>query len=563
MSDETPTEEYAFVGDITDYWTYTLVRDRLMLMPRLTDPAMRMYLIVRSMVAEDKKNLPGQGLRRMTIDHMCFLLTRDTGKPVSFSLMYQILSLLEDLDLLVPLDTKQDIGASQMKGKEKAAKAILRGFMVRDLPPVPYTGWRNAWDKLNHYRPDWRENPPLPPTHVTTAVVDDNGRHLSQVTQVPQDVTFQDSGTEPGGQAQEHDPFQDSGKPFQDSGTPFQEAGTVSAPTSGNAGPKEGSLRTLSKTDAPFGGGAPVDARSASTTGSSERAMEGDFVASGKGSQVDGSEGEHRTSTGQGSSKPKHTRQQLDLVRSVRAYFPPDFLNGWVDPSGEHKPTKRLPELPIITQAILDALAGDQPAASRTVQQLGARIQQRWIDHGYARRFYNGELDNLVGAACAMVRPLKKGDKYGCANPRCENGMDLDREDDCRECAIRHVDQKADRERERRAAQEEAERQARRGEEQAAAKADPAAAEAGEAPAGPVPTPRAKTMVIDGPKANEWWDCVACPASGRGEPPADGICRNCREKRELEARIAARQNEVAARYEAPEEEFASASPAPF
>src|SRR5690348_13577519 len=108
--------EYAFLGDITDYWTYTLVRDRLLLMPGLTDPAMRMYLIVRSMIAESKKNLPGQGLRRMTIDQMCFLLTRDMGKPVSVSLMYQILALLEELDLMVPLDTKQDVGASQLKG---------------------------------------------------------------------------------------------------------------------------------------------------------------------------------------------------------------------------------------------------------------------------------------------------------------------------------------------------------------------------------------------------------------------------------------------------------------
>ncbi|MFD8262042.1 hypothetical protein ACFV19_24665, partial [Streptomyces griseoluteus] len=203
MSDEASAEDYAFVGDITDYWTYTQVRDRLLLMPGLSDPAMRMYLIVRSMIAESKKNLTGQGLRRMTIDQMCFLLSRDTGKPVSVSLMYQILTLLKDLDLMVPLDTKQDVGASQLRGKEKAVRGILRGFMVRDLPPVPYTGWRNVWDKLNQYRPDWRENPPLPPMHVTTVVVDGNGRHLSKVTQVPQNVAFQVSGTEPEGSDQD------------------------------------------------------------------------------------------------------------------------------------------------------------------------------------------------------------------------------------------------------------------------------------------------------------------------------------------------------------------------
>ncbi|MFJ9662843.1 hypothetical protein ACIRPR_33450 [Streptomyces griseoflavus] len=548
MSNEIPAEEYTFLGDITDYWTYTLLRDRLLLMPGLTDPAMRMYLIVRSMVSEDKKNLPGQGLRRMTIDHMCFLLTRDTGKPVSFSLMYQILSLLEDLDLMVPLDTKQDIGASQMKGKEKATKAILRGFLVRDLPPVPYTGWRNAWDKLNHYRPDWRENPPLPPTHVTTAVVDDNGRHLSRVTQVPQDVAFQDSGTAPGEQGQDHDPFQDSGKPFQDSGTPFQEAGTVSPSTSGNAGPKEGSLRTL-QNDGPDGR-SPGGCRRPSV-GSSTREAEGGSAASGKDSPSPSSQEATRTAPSKSRVLTEEQRQARDAILPL---LPVDLRQAL----GEVIPQN-------VCQAMVDALAAGKERERTPHQLVTYRLMPRWQRY-WSPKFYAGELTSEVnGKKRPPFGPLMKmlKDTAECGNDlACEDRYDFVLGADCQQCAMRKTDNAADRERERRAAQEEAERQACRG-EAAAAKADPAAAGDGGAPAGPMPTPRTESIVVHSPKPNEWWDCTNCHRVGRGEPPVDGICGVCVKTRQMQEQIAQEQQAVAARYEAPEEEFASASPAPF
>jgi len=554
VSDESPAEEYTFLGDITDYWTYTLLRDRLLLMPGLTDPAMRMSLIVRSMVSEDKKNLPGQGLRRMTIDHMCFLLTRDTGKPVSFSLMYQILSLLEELDLMVPLDTKQDVGASQMKGKEKAAKAILRGFMVRDLPPVPYTGWRNAWDKLNHYRPDWRENPPLPPMHVTTAVVDDNGRHLSKVTQVPQDVVFQDSGTGPEGSDQgasrDEDQFQDSGTPFQDSGTPFQEAGTVSPSTSGNAGPKEGSLRTL-QNDGPDGR-SPGGCRRPST-GSSTRASESGSAASDKDSPAPPSQGDNRDGTDKG--RVRLTAEQRQARDAILPLLPADLLNalGGVIPQNA-------------CQAMTDALAAGLPR-ERTPQQLVSyRLLPRW--NGYwASKFYAGELTPEVnGKKRPPFGPLLQmlKDTAECGNLWCEDRHDFAVGASCQNCAMRKENQKAEQERERREAQEEADRQARRGEAQeAAGEADTAAPGAGAAPAAPMPTPRKETFVAHSPTANEWWDCDNCHRVGKGEPPADGICGVCVKEKALREEIAREQQAVAARYEAPDEEFASAGPPPF
>jgi len=144
------------------------------------------------------------------------------------------------------------------------------------------------------------------------------------------------------------------------------------------------------------------------------------------------------------SSKAKHTRQQLDLVRAVRAHFPADLLNGWTNPK-TGQVLEPLPDVWELSQAILEALAGDVPAADRTVEQLGARIVQRWNHHGWAVKFYAGEIDRPVGAAVAMVRPLKAGDRYGCANPRCEAGKDVDTGEECPVCPERLAARKAER----------------------------------------------------------------------------------------------------------------------
>jgi hypothetical protein len=524
VSDESPTEEFAFVGDITDYWTYTQVRDRLLFM-RITDPARHMYQIARSMIVEPKKNMPGQGLRRMTIDQMCFLLTRDSGKPVSHSLMYQILSELKDLDLMVPLDTKQGLGSSQMKGKEKAARGILRGYLVRDLPPVPYTGWRNAWDKLNHYRPDWRENPPLPPVHEVITVVDDNGRSLAQVTQRSQDAVFQDSGTEPEAPDQDapvQDPFQDSGTDFQDSGTAVQDSGTDSPSTSEDAPAKQGPPTTLSKKGEASSTRSVVDGRRPSDR-SSAREVEGGCAASSK----DHPAPEPRKPRSRGKSdpaRPKHTRQQLDIVRAVRAHFPPDLLNGWTNP----KTKKRIPPLPDVwelSQAILEALAGDVPAADRTVAQLGARIERRWNHHGWATKYYAGAIDSLVGAAVAMVQPLKASDRYGCGNPRCEDGTDVDTGEPCLVCP------------ERLAARQATHRESR-------------ALEGGSAPE--LPAQRAP---------QPYREC-ACGDRLPAEHP-DTMCPHCRRDADDAEETARLRAQLAARFGTPDEVDAYCNNAPF
>jgi hypothetical protein len=553
VSEETPAEEYAFVGDITDYWTYTQVRDRLMLMPGLTDPAMRMYLIVRSMIGEKKKHLPGQGLRRMTIDQMCFLLSRDTGKPVSVSLMYQILTLLKDLDLMVPLDTKQDVDAGQMKGKEKAVFGILRGFLVRDLPPVPYAGWRNAWDKLNHYRPDWRENPPQPPMHVTTTVVDDNGRTVAMVSVVPQDVAFQDSGTDSEGSDQgtppDEDPFQDSGTPFQDSGTPFQEAGTDSPTTSEDAAPKEGSPTTVPKKSDGPDGRSPGGCRRPST-GSSGRASESGCAASGKDSPSPSSQNADRAPKTKGPVKLNdEQRQARDAILPL---LPADLREalGTVIPQN-------------ICQDLVDALAAGLPR-ERTPQQLVQhRLMPRW--NGYwASRFYAGDLTPEVNGKKRkpfgpLVEMLK--DTGECSNLWCEDRHDFALGDGCQNCEMRKEDKKADRDRERRLAQEDTVWQARRGEDKEAAEgASTPLAEAGDAAAAQMPSQR--SMVLHTPRVRR--ECAEDTCALRlPEGWEDELCQKCRNRADRAAQIYREQKAAAARYEAPSDEFASVGPPPF
>lgn len=219
-----------------------------------------------------------------------------------------------------------------------------------------------------------------------------------------------------------------------------------------------------------------------------------------------------------------------------------------------------------VAQVITAALAKGLPR-ERTPQELVThRLLPRWQRY-WAPRFYAGELTPVVnGKKRKPFGPLLQmlKDTAECGNLWCEDRHDFAVGADCQNCAMRKDDQKAEQERERREAQEDAARQARRGEAQAAAgEADTAAADAGAAAAGPMPTPRKESLVVHSPTANEWWDCENCHRVGKGEPPADGICGFCVKEKALRDQITREQQAVAARYEAPDEEFASAGPAPF
>jgi hypothetical protein len=303
--------------------------------------------------------------------------------------------------------------------------------------------------------------------------------------------------------------------------------------------------KTVDETrDAPSARSA-VDERSSSTTGSSAREAEGGSAASSNDHPAPNTDSPRPQAGKKNSSKGKHTREQLDQVRAVRAFFPADLLNGWTNPAtGQTIPP--MPDVPVLSQAILDALAGDVPAADRTVDQLGARIQQRWNEHGWASKFYASEIDSLVGAAVAMVRPLKSTDRYGCGNPRCEAGRDVDTGVECHVCPERLA----------------ARRKARRSEAQTAAgEANTPSTDAGTAPASPVPAQR-DSIILHTPVARRECaeDTCALPLPTDWD---DVLCPRCRTRADRVAETYRQQQAATAHYEEPEDAFASAGPPPF
>lgn len=81
---------------------------------------------------------------------------------------------------------------------------------------------------------------------------------------------------------------------------------------------------------------------------------------------------------------------------------------------------------------------------SRTVEQLAARIDRRWYVHGWARKVDEGEeIKSPVGVAIDLVRTYGRDDKWGCAAPRCEDGVDVDTGEACAVCPERLEDRKA------------------------------------------------------------------------------------------------------------------------
>ncbi|OAH10983.1 hypothetical protein [Streptomyces jeddahensis] len=152
-----------FTGDITDYWSYTQVRDWVLLQPDLTRTALHLYLLLRSMVSESVRR-NGGALRRMSIDQLCWLLPGVNGKPASLTMVKDALRLLAAHNLVV----NPDGGRLVTSGGKNAIQNTFRTYKVNDLPPDAYEGWRNVWDKLDAYTPDWRDNPPQPPLHTRT-----------------------------------------------------------------------------------------------------------------------------------------------------------------------------------------------------------------------------------------------------------------------------------------------------------------------------------------------------------------------------------------------------------
>lgn len=403
LADNPPVELY---GPEDGGWYSTRVLDWIGLCTDLRDPEVRGYLVLRSLVIEKYKN----PVRKLTLLDLCELIPSPTkGHPSSLTRVRDILAGLSRVGLV----STPEGGPVKTSSRASGAVKPIR-IRINDLPLDGYAGWRNTEDKLQH------------------------------IQQVRAQASVEEAGriSDPG--SGEVVPDQGAGRKSDPAGRKSDPGGQKSDPDSGDDQeqrevPLVSSFGTGSGGDALAARSAP-DARRASD-GSSVREAEGGFAASGN-DQPSPTPEEPDQQANTGSSRARHTREQLDVVRSVRAYFPRDLLNGWADPQTALQ-IPPLPDVPSLSQAILDALDGDVPAADRSVEQLGARIVQRWNHHGWGEKYYTGQINSLVGAAVALVRPLKGSDRYGCANPRCEAGKDVDTGVDCHVCPKRLEDRRA------------------------------------------------------------------------------------------------------------------------
>lgn len=375
-------------------WFTTRVHDWIALCPFLRDPDVRAYLILRALVVEKYKN----PVRKLTLAVLCELIPGPNGKPSSLTRVRGMLAGLSSVGLI----STPEGGPVKTSSRAGAAQRTMR-LRINDMPAEGYAGWRNAEVKLGYI--------------AEMAAEREAGRNS--------------------------DPGSNGDTAEEGAGRNSDPAGLNSDPRGSNSDPDPGpeqperdvplvpSVGTPTGGDAPSGR-SPGDARRASS-GSSVRAREGGFAASGKTSPSptpnDDTRGSVAGKTKSGSKKAVHSREQLDMVRRVRAFFPPELLEN------------ELPDLPVVSSAILTAMG-----EGRTVEQMRDRIWFRWANHGFADIWDQEKaFDSPVGVAVALVRPLRRGDRFACPDLRCENGADVDTKEPCVLCAERLADWRAER----------------------------------------------------------------------------------------------------------------------
>ncbi|MGO1025654.1 hypothetical protein ACTOXX_34325 [Streptomyces rubiginosohelvolus] len=395
LPEDTTVELY---GPEDGGWFTTRVHDWIALCPFLRDPDVRAYLVLRALVVEKYKN----PVRKLTLAVLCELIPGPNGKPSSLTRVRGMLAGLSSVGLV----TTPEGGPVKTSSRAGAAQRTMR-LRINDMPPEGYAGWRNAEVKLGYI--------------AEMAAEREAGRNS--------------------------DPGSNGDTAEEGAGRNSDPAGLNSDPRGSNSDPDPGpeqperdvplvpSVGTPTGGDAPSGR-SPGDGRRPSA-GSTRARGKGGFAASGKTSPSptpnDDTCGPAAGKTKSGSKKPAHSREQLDLVRRVRAFFPPELLDNG------------LPDLPVVSSAILTAMG-----EGRTVEQLRDRIWFRWTNHGFSDIWAEEKaFDSPVGVAVALVRPLRRGDRFACPDLRCENGADVDTEEPCVLCAERLADWRAERARKR------------------------------------------------------------------------------------------------------------------
>ena len=140
-------QEVAHYEVITDPVSYTVQRDWVDLMP-ISHGAARLYRILRSMMVENKGPEGPRPTRALSIDQLCFLLSRGLKRPVGEQTIRDWRKELTDTGML-----------ETIPGIRPSAPPTYRAF---DIPPKNWHGWRNGWQLLSAYRKDWHASHPEP-----------------------------------------------------------------------------------------------------------------------------------------------------------------------------------------------------------------------------------------------------------------------------------------------------------------------------------------------------------------------------------------------------------------
>lgn len=258
---------------------------------------------------------------------------------------------------------------------------------------------------------------------------------------------------------------------------------TVGPPTVGHPAAHIRKKTVLSETESedemPLSGRSPVDAHSASTSGS-RSSREGGSAAPT-------------------TSKPRLSKQDRDQVKAVRALLPRELDTALGD---------RLPAN--VSAAIVEALAAGQPRERTAEQLVTHRVEKRWNLYWAAQLLPVWKAEQDAGRTPrppygAMVSMLK--DTAECGNLACDDRVDIHTGGPCTACATRAQDRRAGR-----------------------AIPDAAPQDVPAVPGQRAPEPAAKVALVD----------CGNPHCPRSIPVAAGpLCGDCREQQEAAAASAA------------------------
>lgn len=221
-------EHVELVGPNNGRWFFTQIPDWIALHPDLKDGAFRLYVILRSLVSEKQD----EKARILSHDQIAYLAVGKNGKPLSGSAVKGLLKNLHDVGLVDNPDGKRIVTSTGKGGIE-----TRRRYRFVDWPDrASYLGWRNAFDKLSGYSPEWRESR----CDVASGTV---------VGQKSDQRTDQHDGTDSAGQFE----GQKSDRPRQKSARRGQKTVRTEAQTSENAtsnkSPEEAPTTTSSSQD--------------------------------------------------------------------------------------------------------------------------------------------------------------------------------------------------------------------------------------------------------------------------------------------------------------------------